>query len=231
MQQPANNPSLSALAASPQALEAAHFAGETLGPLFLLDPQQDAHAIAPLLDAFATMDVASAAEEWPARNKASVKNALAALQAGALQALGSPNGSDALTWEFRRLFVGPGPKAAPPWGSVYTDKECVVFGQATLELRSWMRSEGIARLGSTAEPEDHIGLMLSLMAWIAQNRPAALPPFLALHLMPWAPHFLQGMERAAEHPFYRGLAQLTLASLTQLSASLQLNVTEPRFYR
>ena len=87
MQQLANNPSLSVLAASQQALEAALFVGETLGALFLLDPRRDAHAIAPLLDAFATMDVASAAEEWPAQNKSAVQNALAALQAGALQAL------------------------------------------------------------------------------------------------------------------------------------------------
>ena len=35
-------------------------------------------------------------------------------------------------WEYRRLFVGPGHLPAPPWGSVYTDRECVIFGEATL---------------------------------------------------------------------------------------------------
>ena len=67
--------------------------------------------------------------------------------------------------EYRRLFVGPAPKPAPPWGSVYTDRECVVFGESTLALRAWMRAQGIARLVDDKTPEDHIGLMLVLMAW------------------------------------------------------------------
>lgn len=78
---------------------------------------------------------------------------------------------DDLTWEYRRLFIGPGAKPAPPWGSVYTDRECVVFGATTLELRAWMREHGVARTADEKTPEDHIGLMLALMAWLAQNSP------------------------------------------------------------
>lgn len=138
---------------------------------------------------------------------------------------------DDLTWEYRRLFVAPGPKAAPPWGSVYTDRESVVFGEATLALRQWMRARGVRRLGQEAEPEDHVGTMLSLMAWLARERPELLDEYLADHLLPWAPHFLAIVEEQAGHPFYRGLAALTRLSLEGIRANRGLRVAEPRFYR
>lgn len=139
--------------------------------------------------------------------------------------------NDALTWEYRRLFVGPAAKAAPPWGSVYTDREQVAFGASTLELRAWMRSHGVARLGGERDPEDHIGLMLALMAWLAQDQPADLDEFLRLHLLPWAGHFLDLMAAAAEHPFYEGLARLTHATLDGIQAARDIQVEYPRFYR
>ena len=58
--------------------------------------------------------------------------------------------------------------------------------------------EGIARLVDDKTPEDHIGLMLVLMAWIARNRPEALDDFLRLHLLPWSSHFLDELAEAAE---------------------------------
>ena len=138
---------------------------------------------------------------------------------------------DDLTWEYRRLFIGPGAKPAPPWGSVYTDRECVVFGATTLELRAWMREHGVARTADEKTPEDHIGLMLALMAWLAQNQPTDLGEFLSLHFLTWAGHFLDELADAAEHPFYEGLARLTRASLDGVQKTLGLEVVVPRFYR
>ena len=138
---------------------------------------------------------------------------------------------DGLTWEYRRLFIGPGAKPAPPWGSVYTDRECVVFGATTLELRAWMREHGVARAADEKTPEDHIGLMLALMAWLAQNQPADLGEFLSLHFLTWVGHFLDELADAAEHPFYEGLARLTRASLDGVQEALGLEVVAPRFYR
>ena len=138
---------------------------------------------------------------------------------------------DDLTWEYRRLFIGPGAKPAPPWGSVYTDRECVVFGATTLELRAWMREHGVARTADEKTPEDHIGFMLALMAWLAQNQPTDLGEFLSLHFLTWAGHFLDELADAAEHPFYEGLARLTRASLDGVQKTLGLKVVTPRFYR
>ncbi len=138
-------------------LEAVAFIGEVLGPLFLYDPA-DA-AIAPTYEMLAALDVDEAAREWPLVDDDVARGALALMTGGIAEGVG-----DDVVWEYRRLFVGPGPKAAPPWGSVYTDRECVVFGEATLALRQWMRENGISRPGDGTEPEDHIGLMLLLLA-------------------------------------------------------------------
>ena len=129
------------------------------------------------------------------------------------------------------MFIGPGAKPAPPWGSVYTDRECVVFGATTLELRAWMREHGVARTADEKTPEDHIGFMLALMAWLAQNQPTDLGEFLSLHFLTWAGHFLDELADAAEHPFYEGLARLTRASLDGVQKTLGLKVVTPRFYR
>lgn len=205
-------------------LEGIAFVGETLGPLFSHDPA-DGEADG-LYAALAAADPAEAGAAWPFGDRALAAEALAEVAQGLADGV-----DDDLTWEYRRLFVGPGPKAAPPWGSVYTDRESVVFGEATLALRQWMRACGVRRLGQEAEPEDHIGTMLSLMAWLARERPELLDEYLADHLLPWAPHFLVVMGEQAGHPFYRGLAALTRLSLEGIRDQRGLQVTEPRFYR
>lgn len=119
----------------------------------------------------------------------------------------------------------------PPWGSVYTDREQVIFGESTLRLRSWMRQHGIARLADDRMPDDHIGLMLSLLATLTEERPELVEEYLSEHLLPWAPHYLGLLEVCAEHPFYKGLALLTKATLKGAQDELSLVVIEPRFYR
>ena len=126
--------------------------------------------------------------------------------------------------------MGPGRKPAPPWGSVYTDRECVVFGASTLALRAWMREHGIERLSDAADPEDHIGYVLLLMAWVAKHRPELLVEFLGEHVLTWSSHFLEQFE-AAEHAFYRGLASLTRSTLEGIGEELSIEVVYPRFYR
>lgn len=214
---------------TPQQCEAIAFIGETLGPLYLLDPQKDRTQIVPGLSAFAALDVDGVAGEWPFLAEGDAAEALALMHQGAMTA--TADACEGLTWEYRRLFVGPGKKAAPPWGSVYTDRECVVFGESTLKLRAWMRTSGVASTDGSAEPEDHIGRMLLLMAWIARNKPELLEEYLQDHLLTWSDHYLEQLEAAAEHPFYQGLASLTRRSLQGVQEGLQLTVIRPRFYR
>lgn len=205
-------------------LAAVGFVGEALAPFFLQDPRLG--TAGPSFEAMASLDARAAAVEWPFADAEAVRECLGQMQEGL-----SDGVDDALMWEYRRLFTGPGHKAAPPWGSVYTDRECVMFGVSTLDLRQWMRQHGVARQGDANDPEDHIGLMLELMAWLARNRPADLDDYLRLHLLTWAPHFLSYMEGATTHPFYRGLARLTRLSLEGIRDARGLAVDVPRFYK
>lgn len=201
------------------------FVGETLAPFFLQDPRTGDAAAS--FDAVAALDVDAAAQLWPFVDPAVAHEGLGLMVDG----LRAGHDDDALVDEYRRLFVGPAAKPAPPWGSVYTDKECVVFGLSTLELRRWMRANNIGRSTKEHTPEDHIGLMLALMAHVARSKPAVLDEYLRDHLLTWSSHFLDELGQAARHPFYQGLAQLTNASLEGIREARALEVVYPKFYR
>ncbi|MBF1254942.1 MAG: Tat proofreading chaperone DmsD [Haemophilus parainfluenzae] len=136
-----------------------------------------------------------------------------------------------LTEQYQNLFIGPNELQAPPWGSVYLDPECVIFGHSLLALRDFLKRHQIAFQSQQDEPEDHIGLMLMLAAYLAENRPNLLAEFLSQHLLTWAPHFLSQLANVENHPFYQGLAQLTLITLDDWKLKLNLSVPEVRFYR
>ena len=207
-------------------MEKIAFVGDTLGVLFRFEPLST--QARPLVETFAEVDATELAKEWPF-------GAQEDLQRG-FELMGKTDVSnealmDEYVWEFRRLFEGPGHVAVPPWGSVYTDRDCVVFGRATLELREWMKSKGINRLEEEKNPEDHIGTMLLLMSWIARNKPDCLDEFLSDHLLPWADHMLAQLEEESKVCFYQGLAVVTRASLMALHEELGLVVKKTRFFR
>ena len=204
-------------------LDQVAFIGDVFAPFFLQDPLTGCAGAS--FAAMAALDPAAAAAEWPFVDAEAAEGPLG------LMAQGAADAAENLAHEYRRLFVGPAHKAAPPWGSVYTDRECVMFGESTLELRRWMREHGLVAPEGTRTPEDHIGLLLGLMAQLAQTAPAELDGFMAQHLLTWSHHFLALMAQEAQHPFYQGLAQLTDASLEGIRASRGIQVTYPRFYR
>ena len=136
-----------------------------------------------------------------------------------------------LTEQYQNLFIGPNELVAPPWGSVYLDPECVIFGNSLLALRDFLKRHQIAFQAQQDEPEDHIGLMLMLAAYLAETRPHLLVEFLSQHLLTWVPHFLNKLANVENHPFYQGLAQLTLITLDDWKQKLSLSVPDVRFYR
>ncbi|OAT39241.1 Tat proofreading chaperone DmsD [Proteus myxofaciens] len=130
---------------------------------------------------------------------------------------------ETLTQAYQRLFIGPYALPAPPWGSVYLDNENVLFGNSTLDLREWMLEHGIDIALTQNEPEDHFGLIVMMVAWIAETRPVKLNELLAEHLLPWAYRYLEKMSLQSAFPYYEGLAML--ATLTLKNWQSQLNVT------
>lgn len=206
-------------------LENVAFIGQSLGPFFLEDPLTGNAQAA--FEAIAALDKTRAAGEWPFAGESTALKALTLMQEGLAQG----SNSEDVVWEYRRLFIGPNIKPTPPWSSVYTDKECVVFGQSCLDLRAWMRANGIERTTDEKTPEDHIGLLLLLMVWIAANKPELLDEYLRLHVLTWSSHFLEQLYTAAKQPFYQGLALLTHASLEGIQQERGITVEYPRFYR
>ncbi|NPD30886.1 Tat proofreading chaperone DmsD [Eggerthellaceae bacterium zg-1084] len=205
--------------------EALEFVGETLGSLFLLDPLSD--EAAPLLDALQQVDAADAAAAWPFVDAVQAQACLAGMTGDAC----APAARQALAEGYRADFVGPNSLSAPPWGSVYTDRERVVFGATTLELRQWMRSNGVERLDGRRTPEDHIGLLMKMMSWLAQCRPELVGTFLEQHVLCWAPHYLAQLEEAGAHPLYRSLARLARLTLEGIKDAASLTPVERRLYR
>ena len=135
----------------------------------------------------------------------------------------------AAAWQ--RLFVGPYALPAPPWGSVWLDREMVLFGDSTLALRQWLRESGIAFDSGQNEPEDHFGLLLLLSAWLLESGQAARwQELLAWHLLPWCGHFLRQFTAGAGHPFYRALGLLAEDTLAAWKTRLLMPVAETKIW-
>lgn len=192
-------------------------AARVLGALFYSPP--DSETVAPLTAAFRDQ---SWIAQWP----------LPVADSERLAALFCQAQDEPLPQAFQRLFIGPNPLPAPPWGSVWLDRDTVLFGESTLALRQWLREHNIALHRTQDEPEDHIGTLLMLAAWLTeQGQQRACDELLAWHLLPWAERFLTVFCAQADHAFYQALGQLTQHTLHLWRQQLTLPVAELTLYR
>lgn len=202
------------------------FICNSLSPFFLYSP--DSKEIAPILHAYMELEIDEAALSWPFVDGAICKDPLTSIKSALLQ--GDERIED-LAWEYKRLFVGPGIKAAPQWGSVYTDREAVVFGESEIALSRWMHLNNIEKLKDDRTPSDNFGEMLALCGTLCEQRPDLVGEFLKQHFLTWAGHFLDYMESQTTDRFYKSVAQLTNTTLSGLAKCLKLQITYPKFYK
>ncbi len=193
--------------------------GKVLGALLYFPP--DSPQVFPLIQ---WLQEGAWKSEWPYLTAESAAEIETLLQQSVAE-------EESCEVAFQRLFVGPYALPAPPWGSVYLDKESVLFGDSTLKLREWMRQRGIETQLVQAEPEDHIGLMLMMASWLAENDPQHLDAFLAEHLLPWSSRYLALLEQGAVHPFYQAVARLAQVTLDGWQQFCPLAVVEQELYR
>lgn len=195
--------------------DAVALSARTLGALFSFAPQSE--QAAPLVSALRD---GSWQAQWPFAVPAEVVARFA------------EHSDEPLAEAWQRLFIGPWALPAPPWGSVWLDKENVLFGDSTLELREWMRQNGIARAAPNNEPEDSFGTLLLLAAWLCESgQDEAFSQLLARHLLPWSGRFLTVFVSEAGHPFYQALGQLSQATLAEWQHALTLAVADKPLYR
>jgi len=142
----------------------------------------------------------------------------------------NPERLGALTWDFNRLFVGPGEMLAAHWESVYRRKTKLTFQEPTLQVRELYERFGVQAPAVHREPDDHLGLELAFVATLSDLVAQATAKddatqltrcfeaqkdFLRDHLLAWAPACLALVEKHAETDYYRGAALLALGSLAE----------------
>lgn len=188
-----------------------------LGALFYFSPQSE--QATPLVSALTNSDWTA---QWPLPQE----------QLTPLRALFQREGNEPLTQAWQRLFVGPYALPSPPWGSVWLDRENVLFGESTLSLRQWMRENDIHFVVAQNEPEDHFGSLLLQAAWLAENgRHRQCEELLAWHLFPWSSRFIDVFTQNAGHPFYQALGELARLTLGQWQSALTLPVADKKLFR
>ena len=170
-------------------LEAYAATAKLLGTCFAYSPKEEASMRA--LAAIRSMDIAS---DWPFDAEAedgTTGEMSMRVQAASLIEDGLSEDEASLAQEYQRLFVGPGHLAAAPWGSVYLDRDKVLYGCSWVELRAWMREHGVVVKYDEHVPEDQIGRILVLSAEVALQKRELLPELLGNHMLPWAGHYFR----------------------------------------
>ena len=119
--------------------------------------------------------------------------------------------------EYTRLFIGPVSLVAPPWESVYGQKDAMLFQESTLEVRNTYRQFGLLPEGYPRVADDSLALELHFMALLAQRSLDASytgkyddlaadlsgsADFLKKHLLAWVPKFLERMKGARSNILY-----------------------------
>lgn len=142
-----------------------------------------------------------------------------------------PTAEDVNTTEFafNRLFVGPKAPVAPPFASVYLEKDELVMGKTTLDARDLYASLGLVSPWQGHFPDDHISLELDaclhfrqLDSGLCGNDIAQLyQRFLEEHMLLWVPTFVTRINSAEEVPgTIQAVADLLLNWLRQELTSL-----------
>lgn len=107
--------------------------------------------------------------------------------------------------EYFDLFVGVGRGELVPFASYYLTG--FLNERPLARLREDLRRLGIEATGGMSEPEDHVAIVMEIMAGLASGRFGTAPgtdrAFFASHVEPWAGRLFRDVERADASRFYR----------------------------
>lgn len=142
------------------------------------------------------------------------------------------DGESALATDFQQLFEGMDVMSAPPWGSVYLDREQVVFGDSLLRYREFLAQHQMVLDTGMREPEDQFGLMLLALANLIEQQPdhVAARVLLEQHLLPWGYRYLELVAKHADTETYQYLAVTTQQWLLYLQQELELTAVDMKVY-
>jgi TorA maturation chaperone TorD len=118
--------------------------------------------------------------------------------------------AEAIAREHFNLFVGVGRGELLPYASYYLTG--FLYERPLVRIRANMKRLGIERGGEFAEPEDHLGFLMEIMAGLIARRIACEPgeekAFFTKHIEPWAGRFFADIGKAEAAGFYRAVGRL-----------------------
>ncbi len=142
-----------------------------------------------------------------------------------LESAGSEAALDEMQIEYTRLFVNAYPRiAAPPYSSVYLDKDRQVWGPSTAQAGRFYEEAGLSPSEDFADIPDHISAELEFISYLILEQQKLQPEgnaagrdtveiegrFLADHFLKWVPQFLNQVVDSTENTFYGTIAHLAL---------------------
>lgn len=112
--------------------------------------------------------------------------------------------------EYFELFVGLGRGELLPYASYYLTG--FLHERPLARVREDLRLLGIERAGPSREPEDHIAILLEVMAGLARGdfdaEFAEQARFFERHLKPWAARMFADLEMSQAVRFYRAVGRV-----------------------
>jgi len=112
--------------------------------------------------------------------------------------------------EFFDLFIGLGRGDLLPYASYYMTG--FLHERPLARVREDLDVLGIERAGSSREPEDHIAILMEVMAGLARGEFEAdfaeQARFFERHLKPWASRMFVDLEMSASAKFYRAVGRV-----------------------
>ncbi len=128
--------------------------------------------------------------------------------------------------EYARLFLGPFEIKAPPYGSLYLDRERRVMGDSTMEVIRFYEDAGLFRNEDCSELPDHIATELEFMSYLIFKEAEALERsdfavarelikrqerFMERFLGQWIVPLCERIKGSTENRFYSALADCAVA--------------------
>lgn len=121
--------------------------------------------------------------------------------------------ADRLATEHSRAFLVGGPRAAPPYASVWLSPKALLWQEPARQMVGLLAETGLIVDASTPEPPDHIGIQLNLLAVLLEREaksaevPIPAADFAREHLLNWMPAFADALARGHAPFFYPALIE------------------------
>jgi TorA maturation chaperone TorD len=127
-----------------------------------------------------------------------------------LAAVAAASDDSAVSKEFFALFIGVGRGDLLPYASYYMTG--FLHERPLARVREDLDRLGIERAGPSREPEDHIAILLEVMAGLARGDFEAdfaeQARFFERHLKPWAARMFADLEMSQSAIFYRAVGRV-----------------------